>query len=130
MHTLIQGLMLATLIAISNQSHAELAPILDYTSPYVWVAQTVIPNGRVRVVITKQKPKLYLARSKYTVAKLLADNNDDDYYNDIPDFQVGYRRPELIDQTADTHSDISDEIQIRLALARMKAMAKYQEIWG
>lgn len=129
MHTLIQALILATVAMISNQSQAELAPILD-TNRYVWAAQNVTSNGRVRVTITKQKPKLYLARSQYTIAKLLVDDQDNDYYDDVPDFQVGYRRPELIDQTADIHTDISDEIKIRLALARIKALAKYQATWG
>jgi hypothetical protein len=90
----------------------------------------VTAEGRVRVTITKLKPKLHLAKLQRPIFKLLAEDQDDDYYNDLPDVQIGYRRPELIDQTAEVHNDISDEIKIRLALARMKALAKYQETWG
>jgi hypothetical protein len=61
----------------------------------------------------------------------LAFNDDDiDYYDELPDMQVGYRRPELINQTADVHDAIPDEIKIRLLLARKRALEKYRETWG
>ena len=129
MHTLIQALILATLAVISNQSQAELAPISD-TNHYAWVAQTATPGGRVRVTITKIKPKLHLVRSQQSIARLLVNGQDDDYYDDLPDIQVGYRRPELFDQSAEVHHTISDEIKLRLILARKKALEKYQETWG
>jgi len=121
--------MLVTLAVITQQSLAESDPFWN-TNRYEWSAQTVTHAGRVRVTITKTKPKLYLARSQQLVARLLTDDQNDDYYDDLTDFQVGYRRPELVDQTADIHTDISDEIKIRLVLARMKALARYQETWG
>lgn len=127
--TLIQALMLVTLAVITQQSLAESDPFWNINR-YEWFAQTVTHAGRVRVTITKTKPKLYLARSQQLVARLLTDDQNDDYYDDLTDFQVGYRRPELVDQTADIHTDISDEIKIRLVLARMKALARYQETWG
>jgi hypothetical protein len=89
----------------------------------------VTQGGRVRVTITRQKPKLHLARTQRPVIRSALKDDDTDYYNELPDIQVGYRRPELIDQTADVQ-DVSDEIKIRLILARKKALEKYHEKWG
>lgn len=125
--TLTKTLTLLALVLASQPSLAESEPILD-TSRYVWVAQTATHEGRVRVTITKQRPKLHLAKSHRPVAKLVFDSQDDDYYNDLPEVQVGYRRPELIDtEIADA---VSDDIKIRLALARLKAVRRHQEIWS
>jgi LmbE family N-acetylglucosaminyl deacetylase len=95
-----------------------------------WVAHSATPGARVRVIITKAKPKLLLARSQRPVVQLSATDDDTDYYDELPDLYVGYRRPELIDQTADVHNDISDEIKIRLILARKRAMEAYTTKWG
>ena len=123
--TLTQALTLVTLAVLSQQSLADTALRSD-TNRYGWVAQTATAAGRVRVTITKQKPRLYLA--KLQQPKLLADDQDDDYYDDLPDVQVGYRRPELVKvEVADT---VPDDIKIRLALARMKALKRYEEVWG
>jgi hypothetical protein len=124
--TLLQVLTLATLVLISQKSSAELAQSLG-TNRLEWVAPTATANGRVRVIITKTKAKLHLP--KRPLARVLLNDNEDDYYDETPEFQVGYRRPELIDQTADVQ-DISDEMKIRLILARKKALAKYEEVWG
>jgi hypothetical protein len=88
----------------------------------------VTPSGRARVVITKQKPKLYLAKSQRIL--LVLDDDDGDYYDELPDIQVGYRRPELVDQTAEVDDDISDEIKIRLLLARKRALESYHQNWS
>ena len=98
-------------------------------NPYAWSAQTVTHEGRVRVTITKTKPKLYLARHQRPVVSLSLNDDDTDYYDEQPDLQVGYRRPELVNQTGEVQ-DISDEIKLRLALARLKALQKHREIWG
>jgi hypothetical protein len=84
------------------------------------------------VVITKHKSKLSLPKSQRPVGQLirLSADDDTDYYAELPDLQVGYRRPELVDQTADVHDDISDEIKIRLLLARMRALEAYDRKWG
>jgi hypothetical protein len=58
------------------------------------------------------------------------DDDDTDYYDELLDLQVGYRRPELIDQTADMHDDVSDEIKLRLILARKRALEAYAKTWG
>ena len=97
------------------------------TNPYAWSAPTVTAEGRVRVTITKTKPKLHLARYQKPLVLLSLNDDDTDYYDELTDLQVGYRRPELINQTADV--ELSDEIKLRLALARMKAMEAYNRTW-
>jgi hypothetical protein len=90
----------------------------------------VTPEGRVRVIITKQKPKLHLAKKSRPVILSQLNDDESDYYDELPDIQVGYRRPELVNQTAEIHDDISDEIKIRLVLARKQAMEAYYTKWG
>jgi hypothetical protein len=128
-HILLPVLLLAILTLTSQQSQAGLAPILD-TSPSGWVVQTVTHEGRVRVTITKTKAKLHLPKTQRPVIKLSVEDDDSDYYDELPDLQIGYRRPELINQTADVHDDISDEIKIRLLLARKRAMQAYHAKWS
>lgn len=62
---------------------------------------------------------------------LTLDGNDDGDYDEI-DFQVPYRRPELVKHTTQFDDDepLSDYVTVRLALARAKAMAKYREMQG
>jgi hypothetical protein len=131
MQKLLQILILVILSLISQQSSAESDPYLDH-SRSEWVALTATTEGRVRVTITKQKPKLRLAKTQRPVVQLirLSADDDSDYYNELPDLQVGYRRPELIDQTAKVDNDISDEIKIRLVLARMRALEAYTKKWA
>jgi len=125
--TLLQLLILTVLPL--GVSQAESDPFWN-TNRYAWSAHSVTPSGRVRVTITKTKPKLYLARSKQPIVRLLTDDNSDDYYDDLPELQIGYRRPEIIDQTAEVHDDISDEIKIRLVLARKRALEAYSKKWA
>ena len=125
-------LQLLILVALSVKvSQAELDPFWN-TNHYEWSAQTVTQNVRVRVTITKQKPRLHLAKLQRPVIQILANANDDDtdYYDELVDLHVGYRRPELIYQTAEIHDDISDEIKIRLLLARIRALEAYRAKWG
>jgi hypothetical protein len=122
---LLQILILAVLPL--GVSQAESGPTWE-TCRSACVAHSVTPNGRVRVVITKQKPKLYLAKSQRILLVLNDDNTD--YYDELPDIQVGYRRPELVNQTARVHDDISDEIKIRLVLARKRALEAYHRTWS
>jgi len=123
--TLLQILILAVLPLVASQAESD--PFWN-TSPYAWSARTATPNGWVRVTITKQKPKLYLVKSQRII--LVLNDDDTDYYDELPDIQVGYRRPELVNQTAEVNDDISDEIKIRLLFARKRALEKYQEVWG
>ena len=123
LRTLLQILILSALPL--GLSQAESDPFWN-TNPYAWSAQTVTHAGRVRVTITKTKPKLYLAKSQRIL--LVLNDDDPDYYDELPDIQVGYRRPELLNQTADV--DLSDEIKIRLLLARKRALEAYHATWS
>jgi hypothetical protein len=104
----------------------------DYKDPshYESVARSVTPEGRVRVIVKKTRPRTYLARVQQPVIRLSAGDDDTDYYNETPEFQVGYRRPELVDQTAQVPDDLSDEIKIRLLLARKRALRAHALKWG
>ena len=125
MNKLLSILILASYSAIGlAQSETPLA-----TNHYAWSAQTVTADGRVRVTITKHKPKVHLAKLHRPIIKLSVDDDDTDYYDELPDFQIGYRRPELVDQTAQVQDDISDEIKIRLLLARKRALEAYTRKW-
>ena len=59
------------------------------------------------------------------------DDSDDGDYDEV-DFQVAYRRPELVEHKVlyDDDEPLSDYVTVRLALARAKAMAKYRESQG
>ena len=122
-------LILLLMAAIASQ--ASLAQ-LDYeeTPPSEYVARIVTPVDRVRVTIKKPRARIHLARVQQPVIRLAVNDDDTDYYDEPPDLQVGYRRPELFDQTADIHDDISDEIKIRLLLARIKAVNAYNNKWA
>lgn len=66
--------------------------------------------------------------------RLLVTNNIDDVNDGPPgsselDLQVSYRRPEPI-AVSDTNNDLSDYVKTRLLIARVRAMAKYQETWA
>ena len=125
MNNLLQILTLASCSAI-GLAQSDMPPA---TSHYEWSARTVTPDGRVRVVITKHKPKLHPHKLHRPIIKLSVDDDDNNYYDELPDFQIGYRRPELVDQTARVQDDISDEIKIRLLLARKRALEAYTRKW-
>ncbi len=105
---------------------------LDYeeTPPSEYVAQIVTPVDRVRVTITKPRVRIHLAKTNRPIARLFLDQDDTDYYDEAPDLQIGYRRPELVNQTGQVHNDLSDEIKLRLVLARKRALEAYNKNWG
>lgn len=121
-------LILAMLSSTVPSSQAQSSPHLNSTH-LEWSVPSATPVGRVRVIITKTKPKIHLARQHRPLMLLSLNDDNDDYYDELPDLQVGYRRPELVNQTAEV-DDISDEIKIRLAMARMKAIERHKEVWG
>lgn len=127
MRTLLQLLILLALPLGVSHAQSDIQPV---TNRYEWSAQTVTAGGRVRVTITKQKSKLHLPKTQRSVIRLAINDDDTDYYDELPDLQVGYRRPELIDQTAEVDDDISDEIKIRLVLARKRALEAYHANWS
>jgi hypothetical protein len=91
-----------------------------------------LPQQRLprRQRLQKAKPKQHLPRKLKPLSNLQLEDNDDDYYDELPEFQVGYRRPELVNQTGEVHDDLSDEVKLRLVLARKKALERYHEKWG
>ena len=114
---------------ISQQSQSQSAQVSD-NNRSEWVAQTATAGGRVRVTITKHKTRPQLHKTPRPAVRLFADDRDDDYYDELLEFQVGYRRPELVNQTAEVHHDISDEIKLRLLLARKRALEAYNIKWN
>lgn len=97
------------------------------TTRLEWPARIATPAGRVRVTITKTKHKLYPVKQQRPLYQLVLEDDDTDYYDELPDIYVGRGRPELVDQTVDL--ELPDAIKIRLALARLKAMKRYEETW-
>ena len=128
LHLIPLAFITAVAITTSNPSLAQLD--LEEIPHYEYVAQIVTPVDRVRVVITKSRARLHLAKTNQPVARLFLNEDDTDYYDETPDLQVGYRRPELVNQIADVHDDLSDEIKIRLVLARKRALDAYWANWG
>ena len=105
-------------------------PDYEETPPSEYVVRIVTPVDRVRVVIKKPRARIHLARVQQPVIRLAVNDDDTDYYDERPEFQIGYRRPELVDQTAEIHDDLSDEIKIRLLLARKRALQAHTAKWG
>ena len=126
MHTLLPILLLTTLALTSPPSLAQ----LDYeeSPPSEYVAQIVTPVDRARVTIKKPRPRIHLSKTHQPIARLFLNDDDTDYYDELPDLQVGYRRPVLINQSVDI--DLPDEIKIRLLLARKRALEAYHTNWG
>jgi hypothetical protein len=119
------------LLLVAIASKPSLAqPDYEETPPSEYVARIVIPEGRARVTIKKPRPRLHLAKIQQPAARLFLNDDDTDYYDEAPDLQVGYRRPELVNQTGQVHNDLSDEVKIRLVLARKRALEAYHKTWG
>jgi hypothetical protein len=125
-------ILLASLILASGTSQANPNQFLGSQSHLEWSAQTVTKNALARVPL---KPhKLVLPRTKKQQAILLTTLvvDDSDYeYNDELDFQVAYRRPELIHHKynlLDDDEDLPTHITDRLAQIRALAMEKYREV--
>ena len=78
----------------------------------------------------KPRLRIHLAKAQQPVIRLSVNDDNTDYYDETPEFQIGYRRPELVNQTAKVHNDLSDEIKLRLLLARKRALQAYQQNWG
>ena len=108
---------LILLLIAATASQVSLAQ-LDYeeTPPSEYVVQIVIPVDRVRVTIKKPRHRIHLANTHQPIDRLKINDDDTEYYDELPDLQVGYRRPEILNQSVDV--DLSDEIKIRLLLAR------------
>jgi len=122
---------LILLLIAATASQVSLAQ-LDYeeTPPSEYVVRIVTPVERVRVTIKKPRARIHLAKTHQPIARLFLNEDDTDYYDEAPDLQIGYRRPELVNQTAEIHDDLSDEIKLRLVLTRKRALEAYNRTWG
>jgi hypothetical protein len=81
--------------------------------------------------LQKAKPRQHLPRTQKPLSNLRLEDDEPDYYNEVPEFQVGYRRPELVDTTGQVVDDeLSDYVKLRLVLARKRALERYHEKWG
>lgn len=86
------------------------------------MSQTVSKN--VLVLATPRSRKRLLGTSD------LIDDNDNPPGPDELDLHLARRRPELIEQHDTDHGPLSDYVQVRLAVARARAMAQYRKIWA
>jgi hypothetical protein len=80
-------------------------------------------------------PKVSLLRKKTKKQSLLRSNPSDvDDESDglvlDNDFQVGYRRPNIVGKPILIDDELSDYVLDRLRQARMLALKKYHEVWG
>ncbi len=80
---------------------------------------------RTRSVLVRAVPK---AQRRLLVTNDLSDGDDGPPGSSELDLQVPYRRPELI-KVSDADDDLSDYVKTRLLIARVRALAKYQETW-
>jgi hypothetical protein len=115
-----------SLFLVLSQSQAKTsaeAKDLVYRKLFVSKIPTQTKNVVVRAVPRAQRRLL--------VNKELTDGDDGPPGPDELDLHRGYRRPELT-KDLDVNSDsdeLSDYVQVRLAVARARAMARYREIW-
>ena len=89
------------LVGLTASQPSSAQSDLEETTRSEPVVLSAIPEGRVRVTITKHRARIQVARVQQPIARLVINEDDTDYYDELPDIQVGYRRPELINQTAD-----------------------------
>jgi hypothetical protein len=80
---------------------------------------------RTKSVLVRAVPK---AQRRLLITNDLSDGDDGPPGSSELDLQVPYRRPELI-KVSDTDDDLSDYVKTRLLIARVRALAKYQETW-
>ncbi len=81
---------------------------------------------RTKSVLARAVPK---AQRRLLITNDLSDGDDGPPGSSELDLQVPYRRPELIKVSDADDDDLSDYVKTRLLIARVRAMAKYQEIW-
>jgi hypothetical protein len=74
---------------------------------------------------------LPLPHRQHLLLSKVQDDNDDDNDDYTQDVQVGYRRPNIVQDRQDHETDdepLSDYVVVRLAVARARAMARYREL--
>lgn len=131
-----------TIMSITGTSLASLSPgsYRENHTHYEWPAHIATANVPVAVPASKPQPPLRLSRTKRQQVQILTqqvndqiklDDSDNSGFDEI-DFQVGYRRPELVTSTDDVDDDapLSDYVLTRLAQARALALETHQRKWG
>ena len=125
-------LLIVWLLLVSGTSPASTNNQNKQDPATLSTAQTATKNA-AHLVKTRTAPRLaavkLLPKTKRQQQQLLTqhriDDCDDDGFDEI-EFQVGYRRPELVPD-ADT-DELSNYVTVRLAVARARAMARFREI--
>lgn len=125
-------LLIVWLLLVSGTSPASTSQPDKQDLATLPTAQTATKNA-VPLVKTRTAPRPVVAKllpkTKRQQHRLLTHNVVEDSDNDDLgqiDFQVGYRRPELVPD-ADT-DELSNYVTVRLAVARARAMARFREV--
>ncbi len=79
-----------------------------------------------------KKQQLLLSQQYQPLSNLLLTDGDDQYEHEDVDHHRSFSRPRVENQKDDSEDDdeLSDYIKVRLVIARLKALKKYQEVWG
>ena len=64
------------------------------------------------------------------LSNILTDGEDQYEYEDV-DLHRSFSRPRVEGEKDDSDDEeLSDYVKVRLAIARLKALKKYDEVWG
>lgn len=126
-------LLIVCLLLASGTSPASTNNPNNQNGPTTLVVQTVT-KSEVHLAKTQTVPKpkfaKLLPKTKRHQQQLLTNHAIDDCevdnISDL-DLQIGYRRPELVDD-ADSDSELSDYVKQRLATAREAALSRFREV--
>jgi hypothetical protein len=130
---MMKKVLIITALLFWTQSQANMMnPTKKVSSPHHWVSHWSLPPSTKNVMVlgALKHQRKFIASSNN-----LSDPTDDDVPGaDELDATVGYRRPRLqqVDINPDDVADepLSEYVQIRLLVARAKAMRRYQELYG
>ena len=99
-----------------------------------WAQVPVAEPTPTRTAVAKSHHRLPVKRSQKVLARAAVkpgDMDDNDSGSDDFDIYVGYRKPEVVNKPVSPEPDeLSDYIQIRLLVARLRALQKYQATWS
>lgn len=97
-----------------------------------WAQVPVAVPTPTRIAVAKSQHRLPVKRSQKILARAAVKPGDmDDSVVDDFDIYVGYRRPQVINEPSLLEPDeLSDYVQIRLLVARLRALQKYQTTWS
>jgi len=112
------------LFLVLNQSQAKMTSVERTFISHkrsVLMSQTVTRN-----VLVLATPR---SRKRLSITNNSINDNDNPPGPDELDLHRAYRRPTLV-KHRDFDCELSDYVQVRLAVARTRAMAQYQKIWS